>query len=155
MILVTYILLRLYLPDDNQRYIKPFSSAVTILGGNILLLAHLVMSSWEYRDSNLAYNDPNYKFKRWSKYCFHNFTMFAFIMTGILVGFSLGFEGLANTAIVYLSLWGIEKFYEIQRCTIDSGWVFIFFVAAFVCWGAIEINKHPGFIISMFKSENY
>jgi len=76
--------------------------------------------------------------------------MLAMILTGILVGTSYGFEGLSNTAIVYLSLWAIEKFWEIQDATIDSGWVFVFFVAAFVCWGAIEINKHPGFVVSFF-----
>ena len=45
-LIAVYIPLRLYLPEDDQKYIQPFSSAVTILGGNILLLAHLIMSSW-------------------------------------------------------------------------------------------------------------
>jgi hypothetical protein len=111
--LLIYIPLRLYLPEEAERFLKPFASSVTILGGNILLLAHLIMSSYAYKDDNLEYSDPRYRCKRWSKYLFHNFSMLVMMLTMVLVGSSYGYEGLSNTAIVYLSLWGIEKFWEI------------------------------------------
>ena len=61
-------------------------------------------------------------------------------------------DGLRNTAIVYMILWLIEKFHEVYFAFTDSIWLFIFTISALTGWGALEINKHPEFVVNMFKS---
>ena len=144
-LLVVYIPLRLALPEGAQVVLSPFSSAITILGGHVLFLAHLILSSYSWNDRS----------NRWLRYFFHNGSFLVLVIIGMAVGFIHGFRGMANTSIVYLVLWGFEKFYEIQAATVKSLWVYVFFVSAFIVWGCIEINKHPGFVVSMFQSKNY
>jgi hypothetical protein len=77
------------------------------------------------------------------------------ITLGIALGSIFGLEGLRNTAIVYLILYCIEKYFWACDHFFDQLWVFVFSIAALVCWGAIEINKHPDFVVNMFKSQDY
>ena len=81
--------------------------------------------------------------------------MMTLLVLGIWAGSVYSMEGLKNTAIVYLVLYCIEKWYWVSEKLFDEIWVFVFTLAAFVCWAAIEINKHPEFVVDMFKTDDY
>lgn len=77
------------------------------------------------------------------------------MVQGIAFGSIYSMEGLRNTAIVYMILWLIEKYHEIYFRYTESIWLFVFTISALACWGAFEINKHPQFVVDMFKSAEY
>ena len=81
-----------------------------------------------------------------------NFLTFLVMAMGFGFGSINSMEGLKNTSIVYLLLWVIEKYHEAYMIVTENIWFFVFTISAFVCWGALEINKHPEFIVEMFKA---
>ena len=140
-IVIVYIILRVC--EVKQEYLKPFSSSICILGGNILYLSLLIMSSDGY---HTYVNKSNLYIK-------YNIIMVLFITAGIGLGLTYSLTGLANTAIVYTILWGIEKFHEVYFKLFKSASVFIFFCCLGLYFIAMEINKNPQFIVNMFSSD--
>ena len=77
------------------------------------------------------------------------------MVQGIAFGSIYSMEGLKNTSIVYMILWVIEKYNELYFIATSNVWAFVFSISALLCWGALEINKHPEFVVQMFKSDDY
>jgi len=146
-ILLVYIGIRL--TEAQERILDPFRSAVCVLGGNILFLALLIMSS-RYYSYDEEYQLP--ETKRMRRYIVRNSMTFIVYCMGILLGAVYVMDGLRNTAITYLILWVIEKYHEIYFKITKNYWLFVFTISAGVAWGALEINKHPEFVVNMFKA---
>ena len=149
-ILAFYVGIRL--SDAQEMYLDPFRSAICVLGGNILFLAHLIMSSRYYSFDGLYHLTRE---KRIQRYVIRNLMAFTAYCAGIGFGAVYAMDGLRNTAIVYFVLWVIEKYHELYFKITDNIWLFVFRLSAFVCWAALEINKHPEFIVEMFKAVDY
>ena len=65
-----------------------------------------------------------------------------------------GLTGLANTTVVYMVMFGIDKYWAVfEKCGPGGVWVFIFTMSAFVYYVALYLNTHPEIIISMFQSD--
>ena len=152
----TAVILALYtgirFSEAQDKYLDPFRSAICVLGGNILFLALLIMSSRYYcYDEYYTLTQPQ-KVKRYVLIQLLTFTVYCM---GIGFGAVYAMDGLRNTAIVYMILWVIEKYHEIYFKITSNIWFFIFTISSLVCWAALEINKHPEFVVDMFKAVDY
>jgi hypothetical protein len=149
-ILTTYIILRL--TGLEQSYLYPFRSAICVLGGNILFLALLIMSSkyyqWRWYSSYNSTTDE----RRRMKYVGINLLTLVIYGAGIGLGAVYSLDGIKNSGITYLVIWLIEKYQELYFLKIKSFWFFLFSVSAFTCWGAFKISRNPEFVVKMFKA---
>eukprot|EP00750_Incisomonas_marina_P022826 INCI4997.10.p1 GENE.INCI4997.10~~INCI4997.10.p1 ORF type:complete len:696 (-),score=96.92 INCI4997.10:2543-4513(-) len=124
----------------DSALLRPFTSAVSILGSNVLFLALLIIASkWTYRRPST----------RHLGYAARNLLMVAALVTSGLCGFVWGLPGLANTAIVYAVLWGMEKYVELHREMKWNAWLLILVLSAILWRGSLYVHAHPALLVSM------
>ena len=97
-ILMTYYVLKLN-SGIHDFYLAPFKSSICVMGANYMLLAMLIMSS-KYH-------------KRGQRYFNMNVLMLVLLFQALAMGTIYEMQGLRNTTLVYLLLWGIEKYFEL------------------------------------------
>jgi hypothetical protein len=148
LILGFYYYIRIF-GNVSDFFLEPFKSAICVLGGNILYLAMLIMSSRYYRPEFARYDQGN------TKYGPMNILMLLILVQGTYVSSVYSIEGLKNTTIVYMILWVIEKYFELYFMLSDNAWMFIFSMSVMVYYLALEANKHPEFVVSLFKSDKF
>ena len=139
-ILMTYYVLKLN-SGIHDFYLAPFKSSICVMGANYMFLAMLIMSS-KYH-------------KRGQRYFNMNMLMLVLMFQALAMGTIYSMEGLRNTTLIYLLLWGIEKYYELYFNMTQNAWGFMFSMSALVYYLALEINKHPEFVVSLFKSNQF
>ena len=84
-----------------------------------------------------------------------NVLMIVLVVAAVMIGSTYNMEGLRNTAIVYFFLWCGEKYTEIYFGITQEIWLFIFMTSVIMYYVALEVNKHPEFVVSIFQSQNY
>jgi uncharacterized membrane protein YhaH (DUF805 family) len=62
--LLVYIPERIMMPEQSIYWLGPFSSAICVLGGHVLYLAFLIMSSREYKTTHYHDDPESYKWRR-------------------------------------------------------------------------------------------
>jgi len=92
-LILVSVFLSLRILGFDHYYLKPFSSAITVLGSHILYLSGLIMGYeyYDYRDHRATYIQRNTQ-------------MFMTLLAGGLFGSVFMLDGLRNTAITYFIL---------------------------------------------------
>jgi hypothetical protein len=77
------------------------------------------------------------------KYGLINFIYLVILGIFLAVSSIYNIEGLRNTTIVYIVLWGLEKYTEFYFSVIKNGWLFFFSFSVMAYFAALEIHKNP------------
>eukprot|EP00050_Salpingoeca_kvevrii_P009749 m.4612 g.4612 ORF g.4612 m.4612 type:complete len:478 (+) comp2435_c0_seq1:2-1435(+) len=111
----------------------PFAPATSILGAVTFYLALLIASS---RYSKFPYAELN-------------MAMITTLVAGVFFGFVYGVPGLANTAIVFVVLYGLEKSVEVMASLGANIWFFVFGGSVVLFKIALWLHTHPEFLVAI------
>lgn len=129
--------------EVNSRYLAPFVSSVSVLGGLGHFLALLILSNrWHHRHSANELNS----------YGIYNAGMLASLMGFQYVGRVYGLGGLANTTTTFFVLWVLEKAHELNDALELSGWFLVLGGSLVTYYSALWLHSNPEFVVSMFRS---
>lgn len=135
--MVIFVLFRL--ARCSSRYLQPFVSSVSVLGGITHYLALLIMSNMWYERDN-------------SEYIGNNLRMLVSLVVAQYVGNVYDMTGLANTATTFSVLWILEKVHEFHHTLKLNGWIMVFAGSFATYFMALWLHAHPAFVASLFRS---
>ena len=137
LLLLIFVGLRMYSVDEEQICL-PFVSPVTVFGSNMYFLGMLILS-WLHARVDIPY---------WAR----QLHMCISLLVASYIGFVFGFEGLANTSIVYLSIYLVEKYVELHSEMKWSGWILILILSCFLYRSSLYLHQNPQIILSLFST---
>lgn len=115
--------------------LAPFRGPLTLFGAVVLLLGLLISSS-SYYGTNFLWEQVRFVVVD----C-------ACLYTGLV----LGLPGLANTAILFAVLYGMERYRDLHMTNDWNLWV-LFLMGSLVLWrGSLWLHTHPEFVVSCFN----
>jgi len=124
-------------------FLDVFKSPASVFGSIMLFFCLLIMSN-KYYPGNGGFSSLNYLRR--------NGLFVTLAAAAILVGYSYGMAGMANTAITFLVLWVMEKYCEAHYYNEWNGWVLVLLGSIALYGIAMWLHGHPDFVVSMFQS---
>ena len=128
-----------------------FASPVAVVGALTLYLALLITSSLYYRPERRGARDSCNRFNH--RYAARNALMLISLLLGVGAGALIGAPGLTNTAIVFLYLFGLEKYSEVHLEAEWNGWVLVLVTSLLAYKGSLWAHDNPAFVASLFGGD--
>uniref|UniRef100_A0A0G4I0G0 Uncharacterized protein n=1 Tax=Chromera velia CCMP2878 TaxID=1169474 RepID=A0A0G4I0G0_9ALVE len=128
--------------------LRPFQSAMGVMGAVVGFLALLIISSLYFSWS--SHRGADHEGGRGkSGYVGRNAVMVLSLFLALFFGNVLGLEGLRNSALVFGVLWIVEKYCELHTKLKLNGWFLILSLSLVLWRGALWLHQHPDVLRSI------
>jgi len=123
--------------------LRPFGSAVSVMGSVVLFLGLLIYSS--------RYYSPGYR-SEGHAYPARQVFMIVALLGALAAGSMLGLPGMFNTGVTFTVLYVMEKYIELHYEMKWNAWFLMLLISATMYKASLWLHRNPDFVKSLFEA---